>query len=745
MTVPARVTLDRRGRQERSKRKSTTCRSTATIPSSGRRGCAASVWWKSRRCRSCRSRATRRWPRAWSCTRTGRRRRRARAPSSSFCCSTTRWIVRSATRAASAISRTSRWPTARAPRVWPSRRLQAEGRRSRADDRARRGALHRLPALRALRRHHHERAFAGGQRPRRARHHRDGDGRPLRLELQRQRDRDVPGRRADVEDVSLQLAAVGSAAHGDDLSAVPRRLRAERRRAARRRAAHDVGSRTIATSDGWLCDRGRYNVGFYGDARRLTAPLLREGAEWIQIGWDDAIALWAPSIRARSTRADRRASRAIGGGRLLNEEAYLLQHVFRAARRARISIGAPGGSASSAPARSRGTYEGLERAQAIVRRAAAVANSRRCMDLRIRKAVQRNGARLFSLGDHPARSSVPETNVASVDELKPALPAAFDRVAVIWDGIDNGEHDAALMAHLAAHWSTRQDGRVVHRRRTAQRARRRGDGHAAARHRPRDARRSLRPRATVSSTCSRSSASIRRCATKTRRWRRPRSRRCRSSSSAICSRPRRPQLRVAAPAGARPVRESGPRRRCDRRRARGARAPTSRRPARSPTARCWSRSRPNSASPFRRRRSSKRSRRPSRPRSRPRRDAAEAQPAAAARPALRVAIGANVFAGGGSARFDDAIAALRPGAARDDLACDGAGVRRGRRRHDRPRRGRPARSSGLTVLVDREQPDGVVAIVDGLPDAPANAIGDGAAVEVRNVKRARELAAAGGA
>ena len=43
-------------------------------------------------------------------------------------------------------------------------------------------------------------------------------------------------------------------------------------------------------SDGWLCDRGRYNIGFYDDARRVTSPLLRDGGEWVQIDWDDAIA-----------------------------------------------------------------------------------------------------------------------------------------------------------------------------------------------------------------------------------------------------------------------------------------------------------------------------------------------------------------------------------------------------------------------------------------------------------------------
>ena len=62
---------------------------------------------------------------------------------------------------------------------------EAEGRRSRADDRARRRALHRLPALRALRRHHHARGLAAHRRPRRAHDHRDRDGQAVRLRLHR--------------------------------------------------------------------------------------------------------------------------------------------------------------------------------------------------------------------------------------------------------------------------------------------------------------------------------------------------------------------------------------------------------------------------------------------------------------------------------------------------------------------------------------------------------------------------------
>src|SRR5665213_361339 len=53
-----------------------------------------------------------------------------------------------------------------------------------------------------------------------------------------------------------------------------------------------------ALSDTWLCDRGRYNVGFVNDERRLTMPLLKQDGAWVQIDWADALDLWAAKITA---------------------------------------------------------------------------------------------------------------------------------------------------------------------------------------------------------------------------------------------------------------------------------------------------------------------------------------------------------------------------------------------------------------------------------------------------------------
>ena len=300
-----------RSREDRS---SKTFPSTAITPSSGRPVCAASAWSRSRGCRSCRSRATRRSPTGWSCTRTARSvEGRARAVlelllvnhplDCPICDKGGECDLQDYAMAyGQGASRRRR-----------SEVVEAEGRRSRADDRARRRALHRLPALRALRRHHHRRAVAASSR--------------IAARTTSSRPRPATPYRSNFSGNVTELCPVGAltsktyrfksrpwdlAAHADDLHAVQRRLPDVRRRARRHAAAHDDRSKTIAISDGWLCDRGRYNIGFYETPDRLTQPLYRKDGEWAQIGWDDAIVLWATAIRgaiAAQRCAERRRDR----------------------------------------------------------------------------------------------------------------------------------------------------------------------------------------------------------------------------------------------------------------------------------------------------------------------------------------------------------------------------------------------------------------------------------------------------
>ncbi len=210
-------------------------------------------------------------------------------------------------------------------------------------------------------------------------------------------------------------------------------------------------------SDGWLCDRGRYNVGFLRDERRITQPLYRQNGSWSQIAWDDAIDIWATAIKQNIARGGPQSVGVIGGGRLLNEEALLLAHVHRALGIENLDWRA-GRQVQAHPGAAGGTHVELENAQAILTYGRPPAGLAPVLDLRIRKAVARNGATLISIGDHRASRVVRNTHVATVADARAAIPAAAERIALIWDGTQIEE----AAAFLALATTLRAGGKTVH-------------------------------------------------------------------------------------------------------------------------------------------------------------------------------------------------------------------------------------------------------------------------------------------
>jgi NADH-quinone oxidoreductase subunit G len=170
-------------------------------------------------------------------------------------------------------------------------------------------------------------------------------------------------------------------------------------------------------SDGWLCDRGRYNVGFYTSPERITQPLYRKGGGFVQIGWDDAFTIWARELRRAGTSAG-----AIGGGRLLNEEAYLLQLVFRGIGVRNLDWRG-GRQRQASPGKSGGDYAALESANAIVVAGlSSPAELAPVMWLRAIKA-QRTGAQIHHVTVQDAASTI-------------GAIRADARIAIVWDGVD---------------------------------------------------------------------------------------------------------------------------------------------------------------------------------------------------------------------------------------------------------------------------------------------------------------------
>jgi NADH-quinone oxidoreductase subunit G len=150
--------------------------------------------------------------------------------------------------------------------------------------------------------------------------------------------------------------------------------------------------------DGWLCDRGRYGFEMFGAEERVRGPRLRGGAE---ASWEQAIAKAAEALKAGGAQ-----SAAIVGD-ASNEEGYLVQRIVREA------LGSP--NIDSRPARgpSRETQVRLDQpelsakvrdidnAEAILVVGTDPLHSSPILDLRIRKAIRRNGAKLAVATEQP--------------------------------------------------------------------------------------------------------------------------------------------------------------------------------------------------------------------------------------------------------------------------------------------------------------------------------------------------------
>ncbi|HTW82981.1 MAG TPA: molybdopterin-dependent oxidoreductase [Candidatus Sulfotelmatobacter sp.] len=198
-----------------------------------------------------------------------------------------------------------------------------------------------------------------------------------------------------------------------------------------------------AISDSWLCDRGRYNIGFVDDERRITTPLLRQpDGSFAQLDWADALDLLAGELKKAGASIG-----VIGGGRLLNEEILLAAELFRGL--GTQNLDARVGAQSVVRSAQSVTHVDVERAQTIVTIGRPPSQLAPVLDLRVRKAVARNGARLISAGDYPANSFVPETRATTADELRAALGDAPGTVVVISDGVRR-EADGPLTAVLRA-------------------------------------------------------------------------------------------------------------------------------------------------------------------------------------------------------------------------------------------------------------------------------------------------------
>ena len=85
----------------------------------------------------------------------------------------------------------------------------------------------------------------------------------------------------------------------------------------------------VGINDGNLCAKGRFGHGIIHNEDRIKTPLVNQGGEFKEIGWDEAIQTIADRMQSAVNRSGPESIAGIGSEKMTNEESFLFQKLFR--------------------------------------------------------------------------------------------------------------------------------------------------------------------------------------------------------------------------------------------------------------------------------------------------------------------------------------------------------------------------------------------------------------------------------
>jgi len=198
--------------------------------------------------------------------------------------------------------------------------------------------------------------------------------------------------------------------------------------------------RTRPGQDGYLCVRGKFGWDHLTSEDRLSRPLIRDGAGFREVGWDEAL---DTIVKKLTDIRSSKGSAAIGGiigGHVSNEAIYAFGELFRTAIGTENIASATGNSVASQVLDAfgnlavLGSVSDLERAKKILAVGATLGESYPRARLAIKRAVD-NGAKLIVIDS--ADSEL--TGLATL-----YLKAKTGAEAAVLEGIARGLIDAEL-------------------------------------------------------------------------------------------------------------------------------------------------------------------------------------------------------------------------------------------------------------------------------------------------------------
>jgi len=181
-----------------------------------------------------------------------------------------------------------------------------------------------------------------------------------------------------------------------------------------RRLFRATSRRNDDVDEGWICDIARYGYQYINAEDRLKVPLIKKRGKQVEATWDEAIGVIARQFKKIKDGKGSVCIAGLAGGNLATETIYLLNRFFRQTLRSnsvdyRLEyIDLKDGDEATA-------YEklytapfviaDLERADAVFIVGSNFIKDHPIVNLRLRKAYRKNGARVFTANPLETKSA----------------------------------------------------------------------------------------------------------------------------------------------------------------------------------------------------------------------------------------------------------------------------------------------------------------------------------------------------
>ncbi len=213
--------------------------------------------------------------------------------------------------------------------------------------------------------------------------------------------------------------------------------------------------------DGWLCDKGRYGYQAVHSPERITKPLVSEGGALRESTWERALSAAAAGLEKAGA-----ATAGLAGGETTNEEGFLLQRLLRDALGSPHVDSRPSGVLDPGQARILARPDlsvpvwDIENAGTVLVFDTDLVEEAPIIDLRVRKARRRRGAKVVVASSHPTTLDANADHVvrfppggaeAALRELADSDQLGDGPIVIIWgERLSHGSRGRQRVAALLA-------------------------------------------------------------------------------------------------------------------------------------------------------------------------------------------------------------------------------------------------------------------------------------------------------